>query len=169
MNIEKKNLPDGLFFVIAMWLSSRLLIVIAMLLIAPLFPSPSNGITATFSWDVFHAWDSVWYEKIVTSGYDFSSEVKEIHTVAFFPLFPLLSRIVMFIGFSPKVAAILVNNSAFLATLIVLYRWVHEHYGTSTARWVTATLVWCPYSLYGTVIYTEGLFLLCTTSAITSI
>ncbi|WP_392481533.1 hypothetical protein [Nostoc sp. C110] len=166
MNVEKKILPGGLFFVIAMWFSSRLLIVIAMLLIAPLFPSSSNGVIATFSWDVFHAWDSVWYEKIVTSGYDFSSEVKEIHTVAFFPLFPLLSRIVMFTGLPFKVAGILVNNSAFLAALIILYFWVQELYDTSTARWATATLAWCPYSLYGTVIYTEGLFLLCTTSAL---
>ncbi|WP_260446360.1 MULTISPECIES: mannosyltransferase family protein [unclassified Nostoc] len=137
-----------------------------MLLIAPLFPSSSNGVIATFSWDVFHAWDSVWYEKIVTSGYDFSSEVKEIHTVAFFPLFPLLSRIIMFTGLPFKVAGILVNNSAFLAALLILYFWVQELYDTSTARWATATLVWCPYSLYGTVIYTEGLFLLCTTSAL---
>ncbi|MBE8999905.1 hypothetical protein IQ274_17095 [Nostoc sp. LEGE 12447] len=166
MNVEKKILPGGLFFVIAMWFSSRLLIVIAMLLIAPLFPSSSNGVIATFSWDVFHAWDSVWYEKIVTSGYDFSSEIKEIHTVAFFPLFPLLSRIVMFTGLPFKVAGILVNNSAFLAALIILYFWVQELYDTSTARWATATLAWCPYSLYGTVIYTEGLFLLCTTSAL---
>ncbi|MBG1263602.1 hypothetical protein F8S20_33225, partial [Nostoc sp. BAE] len=104
MNIKKKILANGLFFVIAMWLSSRLLIAIAMLLIAPLFPSSSTGVAATFSWDVFHAWDSVWYEKIVTSGYDFSSDVKEIHTVAFFPLFPLLSRIIMFIGLPFKVA-----------------------------------------------------------------
>ncbi|WP_375510265.1 hypothetical protein [uncultured Nostoc sp.] len=166
MNIRKIFLVNGLFFVIAMWLSSRLLIAIAMLLIAPLFPSSSTAVAATFSWDVFHAWDSVWYEKIVTSGYDFSSDVKEIHTVAFFPLFPLLSRIIMFIGLPFKVAGILVNNSAFLAALLTLYFWVQELYDTSTARWATATLAWCPYSLYGTVIYTEGLFLLCTTSAL---
>ncbi|MGF1934097.1 MAG: hypothetical protein RM347_006810 [Nostoc sp. ChiQUE02] len=166
MNIKKKILANGLFFVIAMWLSSRLLIAIAMLLIAPLFPTSSNGVAATFSWDVFHAWDSVWYEKIVTSGYDFSSDIKEIHTVAFFPLFPLLTHIIMFIGLPSKVAGILVNNSAFLAALLILYFWVQELYDTSTARWATATLAWCPYSLYGTVIYTEGLFLLCTTSAL---
>ncbi|WP_194198723.1 hypothetical protein [Nostoc sphaeroides] len=166
MNIKKIFLANDLFFVIAMWLSSRLLTAIAMLLIAPLFPSSSTGVAATFGWDVFHAWDSVWYEKIVTSGYDFSSDVKEIHTVAFFPLFPLLSRIIMFIGLPFKVAGILVNNSAFLAALLILYFWVQELYDTSTARWATATLAWCPYSLYGTVIYTEGLFLLCTTSAL---
>ncbi|MCC5628605.1 hypothetical protein LC613_11030 [Nostoc sphaeroides CHAB 2801] len=166
MNIKKIFLANDLFFVIAMWLSSRLLTAIAMLLIAPLFPSSSTGVAATFGWDVFHAWDSVWYEKIVTSGYDFSSDVKQIHTVAFFPLFPLLSRIIMFIGLPFKVAGILVNNSAFLAALLILYFWVQELYDTSTARWATATLAWCPYSLYGTVIYTEGLFLLCTTSAL---
>jgi Gpi18-like mannosyltransferase len=41
-----------------------------------------------------------------------------------------------------------------------------ERYGTRVAKWTAATLAWCPYSLYGTVIYTEGLFLLCTTSAL---
>ncbi|MEH2464499.1 hypothetical protein [Nostoc sp.] len=159
-------MANGLFFIIAMWLSSRLLIVIPMLLIAPLFPTSSDGVATTFSWDVFSAWDSVWYERIVTYGYDFSSNVKEMHTVAFFPLFPLLSRIIMFIGLPFKVAGILVNNAAFLAALIILFFWVQELYSTSTARWATATLAWCPYSLYGTVIYTEGLFLLCTTSAL---
>lgn len=166
MNIRKKILANGLFFVMTMWLFSRLLIAITMLLIAPLFPTSSPGVAATFSWDVFYAWDSFWYERIVTSGYDFSSQVKEMHAVAFFPLFPLLSRIIMFIGLPFKVAGILVNNGAFLAALITLYFWVQELYGTSTARWATATLAWCPYSLYGTVIYTEGLFLLCTISAL---
>jgi Gpi18-like mannosyltransferase len=153
-------------FPIAMWLSSRLLILVAMLIIAPLIPVPENGIAVTFSWDVLHAWDSSWYEKIVTSGYDFSSDVKQIHTVAFFPLFPLLTRAVMTIGLPFKVASTLVNNIAFLSALIVLYFWVEELYGQKPARWATATLAWCPYSLYGTVIYTEGLFLLCTIAAL---
>ncbi|MBW4560265.1 MAG: hypothetical protein KME32_03750 [Mojavia pulchra JT2-VF2] len=166
MNKGNNFIKSNLFFPLAMWLFSRLLIVIAMLLIAPLLPTPSTGVAATFSWDVFSAWDSVWYEKIVTAGYDFSSEVKEIHTVAFFPLFPLLSRLFMTVGLPFEVASTLVNNLAFLAALIMLYCWVKELYGINIARWVTATLAWCPYSLYGTVIYTEGLFLLCTTAAL---
>jgi len=109
-----------------------------MLIIAPLLPSPANGIAATFSWDVFSAWDSVWYEKIVTSGYDFSSDSKVVpgafFPVAFFPLFPLLSRVVMTIGLPFKVAAVLVNNLAFLAALIILYFWLEEYYGKSVAR-----------------------------------
>ncbi len=114
----------GLFFTLSMWLYSRLLIAFIMLIIAPLFPVASNGVIATFSWDVFSAWDSVWYEKIVTYGYDFSSDVKQIHTVAFFPLFPLLCRLLIFTGLSFKVSSIIVNNLALLATLIILYSWV---------------------------------------------
>ena len=74
-------------FPITKWLSSRLLIVVAMLIIAPLIPVPENGVYATFSLDILSAWDSSWYEKIATSGYDFSSDVKQIHTVAFFLYF----------------------------------------------------------------------------------
>lgn len=153
---------SGSFFPVVMWLSSRLLILLAMLIIAPLLPTPSNGSAATFSWDIFSAWDSNFYEKIATSSYNTSS----FELFAFFPLFPLFSRLVMNIGLPFKVAAVLVNNLAFLAALIILYLWIEQYYSKSVARWSTAVLAWCPYSIFGTVIYTEGLFLLCTTAAL---
>jgi len=155
----------NIFFPVAMWLSSRLLIVVAILLIAPLLPAPPNSVAATFSWQAFSAWDSIWYHKIATFGYDYAHDGKE-HSVAFFPLFPLVIRTVMTLGLPFEVAGILVNNLAFLAALIILYFWVEERHGKSAARWATAALAWCPYSLYGTVIYTEGLFLLCSTAAL---
>ncbi|MBW4614974.1 MAG: glycosyltransferase family 39 protein [Desmonostoc vinosum HA7617-LM4] len=135
-----------------------------MLLVAPLLPNPSNT-TITFGWDVFSAWDSEFYRKIATSGYDFSMKKREF-SVAFFPLFPLLIRAVMSIGFSFEMAGTLVNNLAFLAALIILYFWIEERYSTNAARWSTAVLIWCPYSIYGTIIYTEGLFLLCSIAAL---
>ncbi|BAY11471.1 mannosyltransferase family protein [Calothrix sp. NIES-2098] len=162
---NKELLKNGLFFGIAMWLSSRLIIVIAMLLIAPSLPTPTNGIAATFSWNVFSAWDSIWYQIIATFGYGYTNEYGQ-SAVAFFPLFPLLIHLIMRLGLPYEVAGVLLNNLAFLAALIVLYFWVEEKYGTNAARWATATLAWCPYSVYGTVIYTEGLFLLFTTAAL---
>lgn len=155
----------NIFFPVAMWLSSRLVIVVAILLIAPLVPAAPNSVAATFSWQAFSAWDSIWYHKIATFGYDYAHDGKE-HSVAFFPLFPLVIRTVMNLGLPFEVAGILVNNLAFLAALIILYFWVEERHGKSAARWATAALAWCPYSLYGTVIYTEGLFLLCSTAAL---
>jgi Gpi18-like mannosyltransferase len=59
-----------------------------------------------------------------------------------------------------------VNNLALLGALMLLYRWTEEHYGISAARWATAVMAWCPFSLFGSVIYTEGLFLLLSTAAL---
>ncbi|MBO3462162.1 MAG: glycosyltransferase family 39 protein [Aetokthonos hydrillicola CCALA 1050] len=148
-----------------MWLSSRLAIAIFILLIAPVFPVPPDSPPATFSWKAFSAWDSIWYQKIATVGYDYALDNKQ-HSIAFFPLFPLIIRLLMTFGFPFEVAGVLVCNLTFLGALILLYFWVAEHHGKNAAMWSTAALAWCPYSLYGTVIYTEGLFLLCSTAAL---
>ncbi len=162
---EKHLVSERLFFPTAMWLCSRILICIAMLLIAPLLPAPPNGEIATVSWDVFSAWDSGWYQKIATSGYEYLNDSKE-HSVAFYPLFPLLSRVVMSLGLPFQVAGTVVNNLAFLGALIVLYSWINERHGISAARWTTAVLAWCPLSLFGSVTYSEGLYLLFSTAAL---
>lgn len=74
----------------------------------------------------------------------------------------------MQLGLSAEVAGTLVNNLAFFATLIVLYGWIKQNYNERAAKWVTAVLAWCPLSLFGTVIYSEGLFLLLSTLALRS-
>ncbi|MGD1912824.1 MAG: hypothetical protein ACFB2X_18840 [Rivularia sp. (in: cyanobacteria)] len=165
MTQSKNILDNGLFFATVMWLLSRIVIIVAMLLIAPSLPIPENAQSPTFGWDVFYAWDSVWYHRIVIVGYEFINDGKQ-YSVAFFPLLPLLTRLIMHFGLPFKVAGTLLNNFAFLGALIVLYSWVKESCGTNAARWSTAVLAWCPYSLYGSVIYTEGLFLLFSTSAL---
>ncbi|KAF3891189.1 hypothetical protein DA73_0400028745 [Tolypothrix bouteillei VB521301] len=137
-----------------------------MLSIAPLLPSPPGGTAATFSWDVFYAWDSGNYKAIAIDGYTDSQNGKPSVIVAFFPLFPLIVRAIMSVGLPFQIAAVLVNNLAFLGALIVLYAWINERYGVNVARWTTAVLAWFPLSLFGTVIYTEGLYLLFSTAAL---
>ena len=170
--------PNRFLFVISMWLLSRLVIVVAMQLIAPLVytsplylnwnPNPVDfveGFIPKPGWELFSHWDGKWYKRIATIGYDFAND-GEWHSIAFFPLFPLLSRGVMMLGLPFEVAGTIVNNLALLGAMFVLYLWVEERCGIGEARWSTAVLAWCPYSLYGTVIYTEGLFLLLTTAAL---
>jgi len=156
---------NGLLFAGAMWLFSRIIIALSMLVVSPLMPAPEGGVAATFSWQVFSAWDSIWYQSIVNSGYEYLGDGKR-HSVAFFPLFPLIIRSIMACGLSFEVAGTLVNNVAFLGALIVLYAWIDERHGSSAARWTTAVLAWCPFSLFGTVVYTEGLYLLFSTTAL---
>lgn len=152
-------------FPVIIWLLSRLLIITIILLIAPLLPAPPGGIVPQFGWQVFAAWDGEWYQKIVTNGYEYLADGKQ-HNVAFFPLFPIVVRGVMALGLPFNVAGTLVNNFAFLGALLLVFNWVEETYGSSAARWTVVTLAWCPFSLYGTVIYTEGLFLLLSTAAL---
>ncbi len=151
-----------------MWLLSRLLIIVVMFIIMPIVAKTSNIVVDKYGWwDVVFAWDSIWYYKIATSGYNFGLDFdKTEYAVAFFPLYPLLIWILMQVGIPFAVGGLLVNNLAFLAALIVMYAWVESRHGTNPARWTTAALAWCPYSLYGTVIYTEGLFFLFSISAL---
>jgi Gpi18-like mannosyltransferase len=161
-----KFLTKGFFFAITMWVTSRLFIAALMLLIAPVLPSPPGGLAATFSWDVFNAWDSKQYNIIATNGYASYQNSEPSASVAFFPLFPLIVRAIMTVGLPFEVAGTLVNNLAFLGALIVLYLWINERHEVNAARWTTAVLAWFPLSLFGTVIYTEGLYLLLSTAAL---
>jgi Gpi18-like mannosyltransferase len=82
---------NAILFASTMWLSSRLIIWIAMLLIAPALPVPSSGEAPGSGWEVFSQWDSRHYEKIATKGYQFKDNGKG-YNVAFFPLYPLLVK-----------------------------------------------------------------------------
>jgi Gpi18-like mannosyltransferase len=154
-----------LVFPCSMWLLSRALIAIAMLVIAPLLPAPPGGIQPDLGWGVFWDRDSEHYQNITFNGYEYINDGKA-HNVAFFPLFPLLIRTLMSLSLPFELSGVLVNNLAFLGALIVLYIWIQEHHGNSIARWTTAFLAWCPLSLFGTVIYTEGLFLFLSIAAL---
>jgi len=163
--VEHDVWAKSLIFVLSLWLGSRILIVIAMLLIAPAISS-SHPVNA-WGWEAFARWDGVWYQRIATSGYEYARD-HQPHSVAFFPMFPLISKAVMALGLPFAIAGTLVNNLAFLGTLIVVYSWVVQRHGFEVARWTVAYLVWCPLSLYGTVTYTEGLFLLLSTLSLRS-
>ena len=170
----------GWLYILAMWLFSRLTIIVAMQVITPLiFTNPVNpewtphdfpldyvpGFIPKPSWELFSHWDGKWYHSIATKGYEYVNDGDE-HSIAFFPLFPLVIRGVMTLGLPFEIAGTLVNNLAFLGAMAILYFWVEEQYGTNAARWAIALMAWCPYSLFGTVIYTEGLFLLLTTACL---
>lgn len=170
MNKTVTRTTQDWMFVVAMWLLSRLVIVAMMQLIAPLLPAAlmqrhNLSAVATIGWDSFAHWDGNYYRSIATTGYEFANDGKQ-HNVAFFPLFPLVTRVVMALGLPFAVAGTLVNNLAFLGALSVLYFWVKERQGINAARWTIAVMAWCPFSIFGTVTYTEGLFLLLSTAAL---
>ena len=163
--IAKFIWTDDFLFPVSMWLVSRLLMGIAMFLIAPNLPALPDGITPHFGWGIFDAWDSVHYRAIATEGYEFINDGKQ-HNLAFFPLFPVSIFMFMKLGFSFEIAGLIINNLAFLGTVYCLYSWVKKQSGISAAHWTIAVITCCPMSLFTGVIYTEGLYLLLSTIAL---
>lgn len=163
--IDKIFDENPFLFVGTMWLLSRLVILTSMMLIAPFFPAPRHGIVPTPGWEVFSGWDSAWYYTIVTEGYSYVDDGLP-HSVAFFPLFPLLIKAAISLGLPLKIAAPLINNIAFFGAMWLVYSWVEKLYGKPASRWIIAVMAWSPFSLFGTVAYTEGLFLLFSTATL---
>ncbi len=153
-------------FVLAHWLASRGIILLAMWGVAPLLDVPGDSVPPAIGWQAFAWWDGEWYLKIATEGYDYIPDASDYSAVAFFPLLPLAIRALASLGLSPTFAGVLVNNAAFFGALLLLYRWLAARNSLAIARWTVAGLAWCPYSLYGSTIYTEGLFLLLTAAAL---
>src|SRR5216683_584921 len=71
-------------------------------------------------WQQWQHWDANYYVGIATLGYT------NRQVMAFFPLYPLLIRGVMFVTHSPDVAGLLISNSAEMAMFTILYRLVAE-------------------------------------------
>lgn len=165
MNSWQKN--DALMFPLTMGLLSRGLLILVMAGISPLLPVPSGATPAEWGWDVFHAWDSSFYSDIGLRGYHFQPDGKG-YNVAFFPVMPLLAWFLTQLGLPFNGAATLVNNGAWLGSLFILYHWVNQRQGKIAARWATAVLAWCPFSIFGSVVYTEGVFLLFSTAALSA-
>lgn len=163
--ITKILWTNEFIFPAAIWLLSRIFIWATMLLIAPHLSGRIPGNPDNLMWDVFHAWDSVHYRAIASSGYEFVDDGKQ-HNLAFFPLFPLCIWVLMRLGLPFEAAGVLINNVAFFAALYCLYFLVKEHCGSNAAQWTIVVTALCPMSLFTGVIYTEGLYLFLSTAAL---
>ncbi len=115
--------------------------------------------------DVFGSrWDTGFYLSIAEEGYRYQGV--PLPSVAFFPLLPLLIRLVTLVVGDPLIAGILITNVSLLGAAILLYRLVGVEWGTGVADRAVWYLLIFPTSFFGSAIYTESLFLLCTIGAL---
>jgi len=154
-------------FPIKMWAFSRIVLGILICFIIPILSAEKfqDLNFADFGWNSFSEWDSLHYKSIVMNGYQYADDGKG-YNVAFFPLYPLSIKILMPLGFSFESSGVLINSFSFLAALILFYRWILENYSKTIAQWSIAILAWSPFSIFCTVIYTEGVFLLFSISSL---
>ncbi|MEA2405814.1 MAG: hypothetical protein QOE08_2461 [Thermoleophilaceae bacterium] len=107
-------------------------------------------------------WDSTWFLGIARDGYDGGNGA------AFFPLYPLLVRVVALGSSDPRallVAAYAVSLASFAGALYLLHRLAEVELGPSRARAAVLLLALFPGALYFGAPYSESLFLLLSVGA----
>jgi hypothetical protein len=109
-------------------------------------------------------WDTGFYLSIASEGYKYQGVT--LPSVAFFPLLPLLIRAGTELVGNALIAGIIITNTALLGATMLLYRLVDEEWGASIASRTIWYLLIFPTSFFGSVIYSESLFLCCTIGAL---
>jgi hypothetical protein len=108
--------------------------------------------------DIWNLWDSRWYREIVTKGYFFDPTRES--SVAFFPMYPILVKIVSLVIPNVYIAGILISLAAYAGSLILLYSLTNELFeNRAAARLSLLYLILFPSAFFLTLIYTEATFL----------
>ena len=107
---------------------------------------------------VWGRWDAEHYLGIAQHGY-FGTEA------AFFPLYPLLIRIVgVFLG-SHLLAGLVISNAASFLSLLYLYKLIEHQYNRHVAQRATFYVSIFPTAIFFSAVYTESLFLFLTVAS----
>jgi hypothetical protein len=107
---------------------------------------------------VWGRWDAVHYIDIATRGYLGTD-------MAFFPLYPLLIRLVGAFAGNHLIAGLLISNASFFFGLLFLYRLLEREYDRSVARRAIFYVSIFPSAVFFSAVYTESLFFMLTVAS----
>jgi hypothetical protein len=107
---------------------------------------------------VWGRWDAVHYLNIATQGYQGTD-------MAFFPLYPLLIRIVGTLAGNHLIAGLLISSASLFFGLLYLYKLLEHEYDRSVARRAIFYVSIFPTAVYFTAVYTEALFFMLTVAS----
>jgi uncharacterized membrane protein YgdD (TMEM256/DUF423 family) len=156
---EAVGSPRDISLILGTWLLTRLIIVAVFFYVAPHAPATALAPTTLTGFQRLTFFDGAWYASVAQNGYSYVPDGKQ-YSIAFFPLYAMVTWLVTQFGLQPAVAGILINNVAFVAMLLVVFRWVSDRCDVATARWTIGVLCCAPLSLFGSTAYSEGLFML---------
>jgi hypothetical protein len=141
----------------------RFLLFLTVVVASQLGGAPPTDLAQLLSWSV-ERWDAGWYIAIARDGYSLPATGQA--NVAFYPLLPLLIRVVAFVVPSWQVAGAIVVNAALLGAVLYLYALVQLDQDQPTALRAVAMLLLFPTAIFLTAIYTESLLLLTMIAAV---
>jgi hypothetical protein len=124
--------------------------------VQPVSPGIANALLG-----VWQRFDSIWYTKIAMQGY-----AQGDGTTVFFPLYPLLMRLVGDLLFGNYLlGGIIVSNVAYFLALVYLYKLTRLEFDSQVAVRATVYLSVFPTAFFLLGVYTESPFLLFAVSA----
>jgi len=128
-------------------------------------PNPNKDYQAfkdNWFWDGWARWDAGWYKRIVDRGYYFEGGQSN---VAFFPLYPLVTKAVAKVVRNPWAAGLLVSNASLLLALFFLNGIARMYFDQEGAQRSLVYLLVFPTSFFFSAYYSEALFLLTTATS----
>ena len=128
-------------------------------LVAPRITAPYGGF-ANLLVGPAARWDSAWYLEIAQHGYGVKARS------AFFPLYPLATKVVGLVVRSDVVAGILISLAALLVALYLLHRLTTLELGDGYGGGAVLLMAFFPMALFFSAVYTEALLLALTIGAV---
>ena len=157
---------DGLRWALVIFVTMRLSLSLAAAIALYQFPlyhvtyyhgiQPVPPGIANYLLGVWQRFDSIWYVKIAMQGY-----AQGDGTTVFFPLYPMLTRIVgKVLWGNYLLAGIVVSNTAYFLALVYLHRLTQLEFDPQVAARTIIYLSVFPTAFFFLAVYTESLFLL---------
>ncbi len=162
------SLREGFVFALKVFLGVRIGLLVLGLLSPGLFPAlepvsvpgwPATPLPDPGWHNLFTVWerfDALWFLRIADQGYRASDG-----SAAFFPLYPLLVRLVSgILGGRPLAASLVVSNAALLGALTFLYDLTRAEISDAAARTTVVLVCTFPSAFFLFAPYSESTFLL---------
>jgi len=109
--------------------------------------------------DSFFRWDVGWYDVLINNGYSFTPGKQS--NVAFFPLYPLLVKIISTItNLKTSIAGLLLSNICLLLALFFTYKIAQIYLKEELCERVLILILTFPVSFFFSSLYTESLYFL---------
>ena len=134
------------------WLGSRLAILCILVFVMLVFPDRLVP-------RPLHLYDAEFYTDIADNGYKWNGDRMQKQNVGFFPLLPIVMRLIAVGGVPSDIGATVLNNLLLLATLMALGHLRGMSLSRRELNLLYFLLCFHPSSFYFSIPYTETLFL----------
>lgn len=166
VNIVKKNLPE-LRDILVLFVSTRLVLMVIGVLSRSLLERQygKQYIYSSQLWlDIWGVWDSYWYIDIAKNGYSAQIGTSFSQTqanYAFFPLYPMLMRLVgTILGDKYYIAGIIISNICAIVACFFLYKLIKLKLNSVISLRSLKFLLVAPTAFILSGVFTESLYLM---------